>query len=365
MDVRERYALARSLAETPGKASAKRLIALLHDEESYFLDDGVALFDRDPTEVFVWEAARDSLASMVQVAWPDIVEELERIRVRSAGLDVAPPDDDRAARRLLGILEALSPEQRSALPWSAHQSIVGVIAELGLREFAETAAWESDHAGGDPAQEAFWRTRLGEHPDSLEREHALLQLTQVAADKAGLVQELVQQLEGGAGGTIVRAMDRLPLSPEVVRRLASSDLPRKHSALVKVLAKYGADAAALVPLCLEMLQHEKIGDYVPWMPQGSLDDRRWRLASESLVLLGDAAASAREALVERLLATNEQASLLGSLRSRLLDALGDPARLLAEIEPRLDQLEASADVVEANRGRQIRQHLESRIGRRA
>lgn len=133
---------------------------------------------------------------------------------------------------------------------------------------------------------------------------------------------------------------------------------------MKVLAKYGADAAALVPLCLEMLQHEKIGDYVPWMPQGSLDDRRWRLASESLVLLGEAAASAREALVERLLATNEQASLLGSLRSRLLDALGDPARLLAEIEPRLDQLAASADVVEANRGRQIRQHLESRLGRR-
>lgn len=57
MDVRERYALAKALADTPGKASATQLIAMLDDDGSYLLDDGCSLFDRDPTEVFVWQAA--------------------------------------------------------------------------------------------------------------------------------------------------------------------------------------------------------------------------------------------------------------------------------------------------------------------
>ena len=364
VDARDRYMRAQALGTQPNDASVQELIAMLSDDGSYELDDGCAFFERDPTVLYVSEAARESLVGIAQRAWPLIV-------------DALPGATATNVAALIEAIDHLSPEQRAALPPSAHDAIVSAVERFAYEchRFSKTAAWERAFAqrvqSGELAEhEAFWRARMSEHPLSDARDHALLRLVRIATDKDALARELVGWLESDkypwypmSWDTVIGALHELQLPPDLVQRLATSSLPRKHQSLVIVLARYPEAATALVPVCVDMLQHKKIGDYTPWMPESPLDERRWRIAADALVAFGPHAASVRPVLVERLLATNEQMSLMGSLRSRLLDVLGDPVALLAEIEARLDALATSSSIVDKNRAQQIRDLIAVRMKR--
>lgn len=347
MDAEARYARAQALASQPSEQAARELIAMLDDDEPVMIDEGFSVYDVEPTYAPVSSAARAALAQIAHAGWPVIVEALRGPAHASA---------------LLHALARLAPEQRAALPPAAFDVIVDKATGAERAEWA----WERELAAraGELGAEAFWWARVDGHPSEHHREHALRRFAEITPDQGALVRELVAWLERPRApfsvDAILAALRTLPLPATVVRALAGSDLVRRHPVLAGVLAPYGEPAAAIVPVCVDLLQHDKIGDYVPWTPQSPLDDRRWRLASEALIALGEHAAPARPVLVDRLLATNEQMSLQGSLRRRLVDALGDSGALLAALGPRIDALAASDDVVDRNRGQQLRDYLTAR-----
>jgi hypothetical protein len=345
MNAEARYRRAEQLGDVPTEDAARELIAMLADDGEVMIDEGCSVYDVEPTYAHVASAARDSLAKITRVVWPVLVE----------ALPTATPS---IAYTLLGLFRHVTPEERVALP-------AAVLDRLA--EHDRAWAWERDFARRVHARElatpaAFWRARLA-HPTSDERERALRTLVDIAHDKAALAREVAGWLDTDAPVprmALFGALHRLPLPPALVRELAASRHARAHVELAWLLAHHGEPAASLVPVLADMLDFD---EPARWMPASELENRRWKLAVEALAKLGPLAAAARPVLVDRLLARSETASLLGSLRSRLLDALGDPEALLAEIEPRLRQLEASTNVVEKNRAAEIRRWIAGRIER--
>ena len=324
MNPEARYRRAQELGDVPTEDAARELIAMLDDTGEVMIDEGCSVYDVEPTYAHVASAARESLAKLARVVWPVFVEML-------------PGASPEVARVLRGLLRGLTPEERVALPPALLDDLAA--DAVSQREWT----WERDFAlrvrrREIATPEAFWRARLDGHPEEGERVRALGKLVEIAADKAALAREVFGWLEVGAPVgrmTAHQALQRLSLPDDVAR--------------------------ALVPVFVAMLDY---GAPDRWMPESELESRWWPVAVAGLAHVGPAhAAAVRPVLVERLLARNEMMSLLGSLRSRLLDALGDPQALLAEIEPRLQQLEASENVVERNRAAEIRRYSAGRIQR--
>jgi len=344
-DARARYAAAEALANEPSAEAARRLVEMLTDDGSYELDDGIALFDRDPTTVCVYEAARDSLAKMPAIAWPAILAAL-------------PTATEGAAGRMFYVLDRLTGEQRAALPPEAHDAIVEQTRKR-RPDMLAGATWERDFARRAhelPDAETFWRARTV-HPNGAERVAAYRRLAQVVTDHAAFVRELVDLLieHPSAMWLVVELFDQLPpsLPPADVRALAASELPREHPILLPVLARYGEPAAAIIPICLDLLQQRRLGDGVDWIANEG-DRKRWLPASRALAQLGDVAAPVRAQLVERFLSIDETMSLHGSLMCFVMDALGgDRARLEAETADRVRALRTSANPVERRRAEGI------------
>jgi hypothetical protein len=75
------------------------------------------------------------------------------------------------------------------------------------------------------------------------------------------------------------------------------------------------------------------------------------------VALGPAAASARPALLQRLLSIDETMSLQGSMRKWLIHALGGRTGVLAELEPGIETLERSGEPRQVKRAEELRRWL--------
>ena len=346
-DARARYAAAEALANEPTPEAARRLVEMLADDGSYELDDGIALFDRDPTTVYVHDAALASLATMPSIAWPAIIAAL-------------PSATEATGRRMFHALDKLPAEERAALPAEAHDVIVEQARRLWPERHAG-AAWEREFATRDFADaEAFWRARTL-HPSGNAKVEAYRRLAKVVADHAAFVRELVDLLIEHPTATwlVAELFDQLPpsLPATDVQALAASDLPRQHPILLPVLARYGASAAGIIPTCLALLQQRRLGDGVDWIANED-DRKRWLPASKALALLGDVAAPVRAQLVERFLSIDETMSLHGSLMSFVMDALGDPARLEAEAADRVRALRASTNPVERRRAEEIQRRFD-------
>lgn len=352
-DARGRYAHAEALGRAPSEEAASQLVEMLGDDGAYDLDDGIALFDREPTTVYVHEAAVAALAAMPAFAGRAIAAAL-------------PAATEPTVRRMFDVLDRLAGDHWAALPIEAHDVFVAQTERWRPRRLA-AATWERDFARRAPEladAEAFWRART-RHCDGQQRVDAYRRLAQVVTDHAAFVRELVDLLIEHESATwlVAELFAQLPptLPPSDVRALAASGLPRAHPILLPVLARYGEPAADIIPICLELLQQRRLGDDVDWIANES-DGRRWKPATQALRQLGDVAAPVRPILIERLLATNEVMSLHGSLISALCDALGDWQQLEAELAPRLQALREGGPV-ERRRAEEIQRRFD--VARRA
>lgn len=269
MDALERYQLACSLRD-PSPASVRQLVELLVDDARCVLHEAPAPYDVEPTYGRVAEAAHDSLVAMLPVALPWVVD----------ALPSTTPDQ---ARALLAVIDAAPIAQRMALPDDAH-AIIAAAAERVDEQHASAARFERDLARrGIADPEAFWRAWLA-HPTRAFA--ALYDLEKLADDKAAFALELARatddpRLRMTAAFLLARMPPLLPA--DVVQRLAASSLPREHDEIVPALARHGAAAAALVPLCIEMLENEPLGDDESWNRR----HLRWDRATEALVALVD------------------------------------------------------------------------------
>jgi len=274
VDVFERYELARALRDQPSIASVRSLVELLVDDGRCVLHEAPAPYDVETTYGHVAEEARGSLVAMLPVALPWIVE-------------VLPAASVEQTRELLGVIDSANIAHRIALPDDAHATIVAA-AERVDEEGASAARFERDvarqvRAGELADPERFWRRWLA-HPTRAFA--ALYELEKLVPDKAAFALELARATDDPRlRSTAAYLLARLPplLPPDVVQRLAASTLPREHDILVPMLARHGAPAAALMPLCLEMLENEPLADDESWNSR----HLRWDRATTALVALID------------------------------------------------------------------------------
>lgn len=274
MDPFERYELARSLRDQPSLASVRRLAELLVDDGRFVINEAPAPYDVETTYGYVAEGARESLTAMLPAALPWIVELLPMVRIEQV-------------RALLGVLDGVDIARRMKLPDDAHATIV--VAALRVDEVRASAArFERELASrvraGELAEpELFWRAWLA-HPT--RGFSALYELEKLVPDKAAFALELAGATDDlRLRSTAAFLLAPLPplLPPDVVRRLAASALPREHDVLVPMLARHGAPAAALVPLCIELLANEPLSDDESWNGR----HLRWDRATTALVALID------------------------------------------------------------------------------
>lgn len=273
----ERYRFAESLERRPSEATARQLIAMLAETEELTLSEAPAPYDVEPVYGRVAEAARISLQRMPAFGVPAIIEALP-----SATVDIA--------RVLFAILNDAPVEQRMALPDEAHAAIESAAQKLGPRDAAH-ARFERDfarrvRAGELPTPEAFWRAWLAHPTRALV---SIYELGGLVEDRAAFARELASWFDHPELGkyplALCSALAKLPdlLPEETVRALASSEHPRRQQELVPILAAYGEPAAALVPLCIEMLRNEPLEEDERW----SSRHVRWERATKALVDLAD------------------------------------------------------------------------------
>lgn len=332
-DPEVRYRAAMALGDQPGEASEQRLVELLSDDGVVEVEPADFMRD-EPVYGYVAHVAMQSLVQLR--AWRTLLDAVPRVdastarsclhHVISAGAELATWSDEELARLIERAVE-------HGLPGP---TIGDACAERDLAPRARGLA-----------PEAFWRLRLVDHPIPSKRAAALARLATLVEDRAAFALEVVELLRSPdetmrktAAGVLARLPPVLP--DAVVHALATSELVRTLDDLLGALARHGAPAAALVPLCLEMLQQPRLGDHVVTIAT-DLENRRWRRAAQALVALGPAAAAARPILVERLLASDETMSIQGSFRGRLFDALGGVEQARAEVEPAIAAALASGD----------------------
>jgi hypothetical protein len=274
VDAFDRYELARSLRSQPSLASVRRLVELLVDDGRCLIHEAPAPYAVEPQYGNVDQEARESLVAMLPVAVPWIVELLPAASVEQASA-------------LLRVIDRLDIAQRIALPDEVHAAFVAA-AERVDEGRASAVRFERDFArrvrAGELADpERYWRAWLA-HP--VHASTALYELEKLVSDKTAFALELARATDDPRldfTAAYIRA--RLPpvLPPDVVQRLAASTLPRHHHDLAVMLARHGAPAAALVPLCLELLGNEPLAD---GESQNSRDVR-WNVATTALVALID------------------------------------------------------------------------------
>lgn len=274
MDALERYGLARALRDDPSFASVQRLVGLLVDDGRFVAHEAPAPYDVETTYGHVAEAAHESLVAMLPGALPWIVESL-------------PAASMKQVAALLGVIDGVDIAQRMTLTDDAHATIVAA-AERVDETRASAARFERDvarrvRAGELADRESYWRAWLA-HPTRAFA--ALYELEKLAPDKAAFALELARATDDPRlRSTAAVLLAQLPplLPPDVVQRLAASTLPREHHVLVPMLARHGAPAAALVPLCLELLENEPLADDESWNSR----HLRWDRATTALVALID------------------------------------------------------------------------------
>lgn len=347
-DAATRYQAALDLAKEPGPPAAARLVALLDDPGEVCTDEGSSFHDVEPTYRSVSDAARDALWRMGGDVWPPI----------AAAWPTAAP----AARRaMVGVLEVQLFDERARFPDDAHAILEASAREIGVKQKIAEAVWERAFAArvasgalADP--EAFWRA-AHDHPNPVERDRSLTRLAGVVTDPVALARELLELLtrQDVWPQYVVAALIRLPpvLPPSLVESIVASDVVRKYPETWAWLARHGDAARPLLAVCLEALKGAFTAGVAFSMPTMA-DDRRWRLASEAIAAFGPLSREARATLLDRLATTNEMMSLQGSLRRWLCELLGDAAAIEAELAPRLEEMERSADPVAVERARQLR-----------
>jgi hypothetical protein len=274
VDAFERYELARSLRDQPSLASVRQLAELLVDDGRFVLHEAPAPYDVETTYGHVADAARESLVAMLPVVLASIPELLPAVSIEQV-------------RALLGVIDGVDIAQRMTLPDDAHAAIVAA-AERVDDARASAARFERDFARrvranelADP--ESYWRAWLA-HPTRAFA--ALYDLEKLVPDKAAFSLELARATDDPRlRSTAAYLLSRLPplLPPDVVKRLAASTLPREHDVLVPMLARHGVAAAALVPLCLELLDNKPLGDDESWNSR----HLQWDRATTALVALID------------------------------------------------------------------------------
>jgi hypothetical protein len=273
----EHYELAYELSRQPSEATARKLITMLGAKELLTIQEGCSPYDVDPVYGRVSEVARGSLVSMPTFAVPAIVEALPSATVEST-------------KELWSILNQAPVDLRIALSDEAHAVIERAAQRLDPID-AEHARFERDfarrvRANELPEPEARWRAWLA-HPTRASA--AIPKLAEVVKDRAAFARELVAWLDdpiiGKSGTTLVYKLKDFArlLPPETVRALAASEHPRKHEDLVPLLAAFGEPAAPLIPLCIEMLRNEPLGDDERMVSR----HMRWHRATEALVDLVD------------------------------------------------------------------------------
>jgi hypothetical protein len=357
-DAPTRYAAAVALADEPGAAAAERLVALLDDDTSVCTDEGMSVYDVDPTYRPV-SAAFEALQRMGPHAWPAMAKVWSGASLR-------------ARDHMVRVLPWLPLEERLRLPddaFAALEAHVGasalssVVFERALALRLRDGAVK-DSALRDP--EALWREVFDHHPNLYDRGRALVRFARVVTDPVVAARELHALLATPARAPrsdVLAAMLALPtvLPASLVRELVASPLVRQAPELWGWLARHGAAGHGVIPLCVEALQPSMAGGRPSWIGT-TLDDRRWRLASAALTACGPLTPDVRATLLQRLVTTNETASLQGSLRSRLCELLGDLDRVEQDLAPQLEAMEHSGDPVDMERARQLR--LRFQIARR-
>jgi hypothetical protein len=275
VDAFERYELARSLQGQPSIDSVRKLVELVVDDGRFVINEAPAPYDVETTYGYVSQAAYDSLVAMLPAALPSLFELL-------------PTASTEHVRAMLRLIDGVDVAQRMSLADDAHATIVAA-AERVDPAWASAARFERDIAGAvragelaDP--ERFWRAWLA-HPT--RGFAALYELEKLVLDKTSFALELARatddpRLRFTAASVLARFPPVLP--PDVVQRLAASTLPREHDLLIPMLARHGAPAAALVPLCLERLQNEPLAEDESWNSR----HLRWDRATTGLVALIDA-----------------------------------------------------------------------------
>lgn len=247
------------------------------DDTEVVLDEGFSVYDVEPTVDRLSNAIRRSLGKMPALA-------------ASAIVDALPDATTARARASLAMLFELPIEIRVALSDDDHATIEGVARVVGPNEEAqarfERAFAQRVRSGELADREAFWRAWLA-HPTRASK--AMFELADVVADKAAYARELAGLLVRGAqlrfASSIGFILEKCPpsLDADTVRALASSGLPRNNPELIAPLAAHGAPASALVPVCLEMLQHGPVEEDESWNSRHV----RWRRATNALIALVD------------------------------------------------------------------------------
>ncbi len=348
LDAEARYAEAVELGKTPSAEAAARLVALLEDRAEVCIDEGSSIHDVDPTYAPVSNAAYSSLCRMPELAWPAI--------------EAAWPTASVGARNaMLDVFKAQSFGTRARLPDEAHALLVEDAERVGATHALAIARWERAFAArarsgelADP--EAFWRAAHG-HPSPSERDRSFIPLASVVRDPVALARELIALIprDDVHAQHLISALVRLPpvMPPELIASLIGSTVAQKHPETWAWIARHGEPARALVPLCVAALVPGARRGGVVSIPT-TLDDRRWRLATEALKTFGPLTPDVRATLLDRLATTNEMMSLQGSLRRWLCELLGDAGVIEAELAPRLEEMEKSGDPVAVERVRQLR-----------
>lgn len=273
----ERYRHAEALGDTPTQGAARSLVAMIGDDAEVVLDEGFSVYDVEPTVDRVSSAVRGSLRKMPALAARAIV-------------DALPAATTARAAALLTVLYDLPIEIRTAQSDLDHAIIEHAARAVGPNEESqarfERAFSRRVRAGELADREAFWRAWLA-HPTRASK--AFFELHDIVADKAEYARELAAMLLRGEhlryASSIGYVLEQCPASLhfKTVEALAASDLPRAHPELLTALAAHGPPAAALVPLCIEMLGRDPVEEDESWNSRHV----RWRRATNALIELVD------------------------------------------------------------------------------